>query len=333
MLSSSASEGSSLNSNVGLSLPFTDGINIYQDFFEDAGVILDLKKDLDLLSGQEDMTSTSEKQAATALLDNALWTGVQKHVVVQNETRGRTIIDLVLVAAIEMAQDEVASNDFVDKSLSKRHGFDVDDKKKYPGVQSWILLYQEVNIPDQDLKVGLSCHGILNYMVAIVPKKMFIPNRLGGKTKLVGTGISGLLSPERIAKSIAYIQEAKSLTTMESIEAEAQVIVQEATICRFTKRSTVINVLTNGIFWTFYIISKIPKPREGEKREKLFRYSQTRTLSVVDPQDLAIILRLLKAAILFSPEEFASGRNGRQMTFQVTDQMVRRVYDHTPKVL
>ncbi|KAJ6576681.1 hypothetical protein DFH09DRAFT_366019 [Mycena vulgaris] len=287
-----------------LSLPFTEAISVYQDLFEDSDDILYLKEDLDTRT--EKAASTSEEQAATALLDNALWTGVQEHVVVQNETRGRTIIDLVLIAAIEIAQDEVASNDFVDKSLGQRHGFDVADKKKYPGVQSWLLLHQEVKIPDQDLKVGLAFHGVLDYMVAVVPKEMLIPTQ--DKSNFFGAGLSALLSPQQFAKSMVYIQEAKSLTTMESNEAEAQVIVQGATMCKLTNRPNVTNVLTNGHYWTFYVISKKSKSKfpGGDKREKLFRYSKTRPLNVLRSEDLPIILRLLKAAILFSPEEFAS---------------------------
>ncbi|KAJ6501784.1 hypothetical protein DFH09DRAFT_1375716 [Mycena vulgaris] len=48
------------------------------------------------------------------------------------------------------------------------------------------------------------------------------------------------------------------ITSMESRGAEAQVIVQAATMCMLLERcrTTVINVLTNAIFWTFYMISK-----------------------------------------------------------------------------
>ncbi|KAJ7471955.1 hypothetical protein FB451DRAFT_311656 [Mycena latifolia] len=281
-----------------LSVPFTDGINFYEGLFEDREIIVALKEDEDELSGQAvTPAGTVEEQAATALLNNELWKGVQEHVVVQNETGCRTIIDLVLIAVIAMAQREVASNDSLDQDLSQRHGFP-DDQKKYHGVQSRILLHQEVEIPDQDLKVGLAFHGFLAYMVAIIPRRMLIPKR--EKPTLVGAGITGLLSPKTIANSIAYIQEAKSLSTMESAEDGAQVIVQGAAMCVLTKRPTVINVLTNGIFWTFYIISKSP---DGDKAEKPFRSSKTRTLHVLEPEDLAIILRLLKAAVclLYSP--------------------------------
>ncbi|KAJ7080921.1 hypothetical protein B0H15DRAFT_855519 [Mycena belliarum] len=281
-----------------LSVPFTDGLRFYEELFPENKGTIPLAEDLE--GGR---VNTCPEEAETAeLLRNSLWHGMNDHVVTNNGTGCRTAIDMILLTAIQTAQRHVESDDETDFSLSQRHGF--GDARKCDGSRSRFLLYREAKIPDQDVRVGLACHGTLDYVVAVIPRQELAPQK--SRSPFIGTQIvPSCFPPSSIAaQSMAYIHEAaKSLLDTDiTREDEAEVLLQGAALCVLTKRETVINVLTNGTDWIFYAITK---SGETNVQEKPFKASRTRAFCMLAPQDAATILRLLEATILYPSEEFA----------------------------
>ncbi|KAJ6611151.1 hypothetical protein B0H10DRAFT_2057735 [Mycena sp. CBHHK59/15] len=280
-----------------LSRPFTDGKSFYADLFEGPPAPISLREDKNPVSPAQ---PHPYQEAAGALQGNPLWKGVKDHIIMANETGCRTAIDMVVLTAINLAQQDIVLDDSVDTTLSQRHSLP-DTKCLLDGfsneIRSWVVLQQEVEIPDQDLKVGLTFHGVLDYILGVVSTTQvdIKPHRFLGAQLY-----DSAFAEQTIRKSLSSIVEAKSMYTMNQ-NAHGQVLVQGAALCILSKRPAVVNILTNGLDWVFYKISKVP---DAGAAGKPFKASRTRMLSVLEPEELPVILRLLKTSILSSPDEF-----------------------------
>ncbi|KAJ7076540.1 hypothetical protein B0H15DRAFT_934263 [Mycena belliarum] len=321
--------------------PFTDALPFYQELFgKDTGDIL-VAEDLELLRGVEDSDSSFADryhEAAAALRENTLWKSVKEHVLIENETSCRTAIDLVLLTAMELAQQQIAESPDVDDALFERHslgkcernGLDSDARE----VRSWVVLLQELEITDQELLPGMFLHGIFDYLLAVVPAQKVRYTAKFVPTFLTWSHMYGMPDPaQHIDQSLASVVQAKSGKPMCGKKAWAEVTAQGAAL----KRPSVINTLTDGLKWKFVRVSKTPdglppsppsqlsdlpstssaprrrkSDRLAEKlpalptitERKPFNAAQTRSFDIFEARDLAIILRLLELAILSSSEEF-----------------------------
>ncbi|KAJ7071895.1 hypothetical protein B0H15DRAFT_935119 [Mycena belliarum] len=330
--------------------PFTDAQPFYEDLFaKDVGDI-NIAEDLALLSGVEDSDSSPADryhEAAVALRENTLWKSVKNHVLMQNETSCRTAIDLVLLTAMELAQQQIAESSDVDDALCERHKLqrnclDSDARE----VRSWVVLLQELDIKDQELLPGMFLHGIFDYLLAVVPNtpKVRYTTKIASEF-LKWSGMYAMSDlAQYIGQSSASVVEAKSGTTMCGKKAWAQVTAQGAALCVLTKRPSVINTLTDGVRWRFVRVSKnpdgfpsfppsqlsdlpptssVPRRRKSDRlagklpalstiaERKPFTAEATRDLDIFKVRDLAMILRLLELAILSSSEEFLKRAAGR----------------------
>ncbi|KAJ6584102.1 hypothetical protein DFH09DRAFT_266625 [Mycena vulgaris] len=310
-----------------ISKPFTEGGAFYQEVFSSTDGQLDVKEiEMDngttLEDPREPVLVDKYQQAADALIKNPLWVRVKKHVLVKNETGCRTVIDMVVLAAIDIAQQELSSDPTLDNEVCERYEFQRPERPKrcLPSdkLRSWILMNQEVTIPDQDLKAGLAFHGIPDYMVSVVNAAKVHPF----PTRFLRALEAGVYSSDTVkGHGVASIMEAKSHSTMDSSDARAQVLVQGAALCVYTKRRTVVNVLTDGTMWKFHTVSKTPD-EELNEGDKPFQASETCALDVLHPGHLAIVIRLLTAAILFPAEDFKSfattcGRKTQNLTSDI----------------
>ncbi|KAJ7484749.1 hypothetical protein FB451DRAFT_1233396 [Mycena latifolia] len=187
-------------------------------------------------------------------------------------------------------------------------------------------MHQEVDIPDQALRKGLSFHGLLDYLLGVIPASKV--QKAKQSTKFLDR--MELYGPTYVAKalrSMATIAEAKSLSTMREGAAFAQVVTQGAALCIMMKKPSVVTVLTNGTEWKFISVAKTPdivrktRPRASassttpttpktpatrrssrfkpvpKPASQPFKVSSTRTLDVLKAEDLPVILRLLRHAV------------------------------------
>ncbi|KAJ6550870.1 hypothetical protein DFH09DRAFT_1366626 [Mycena vulgaris] len=328
------------------SRPFKDTQPFHNDIFEAEVGQVDLREDAGKMRPpleDEDHSLPPPDdlyvEAAAALRKNVLWRGVQEHVVMDNETSSRTAIDLILLTAVNIAQQQIAEKQDVDEALR--------------ALGSWVVLHQEVDIPDQLLLPGVALHGILDYLVGVVSARA-VGNAFKSEKSFLTK--NGLYAPsnalQHIGKSLASVLEAKARKTMDTEKAWARVTAQGAALCMFTKRPSVINTLTDGLRWQFVHVTKIPDPvlpfqpqkaarskRSNEtpstsastsstsasgslrrtsrriaskepalptvsEKIKPFKAARTRMLNIFQGRDLEIVLRLLTLAILSSPEDF-----------------------------
>ncbi|KAJ7449580.1 hypothetical protein FB451DRAFT_1287331 [Mycena latifolia] len=331
-----------------ISKPFTESGSFYNDVFQNPVGTLSLREDVGepILSRVDKNPSSTPSdpsdriyhEAAATLQNNVLWKSVQEHVVIDNETSCRTAIDLVLLTAVDLAQQQIAEKQDVDEALRARHLLtgpkcpDSDGRE----VGSWVVLHQKVDIPEQLLLPGIALHGILDYLLGVVSAS--------NDSHLTNLGL--YVPPDLvqyIGKSLASIVDAKASIAMDNKKAWAQVTAQGAALCVLTKRPSVINILTDGLRWQFVRVTKIPDqvpPSQGGKAARSkrsdqtasasvstdrrmskrlaakspelhtvsetqpFKAASTRILNIFQGRDLAVVLRLLTVAILSSPEEF-----------------------------
>ncbi|KAJ7940342.1 hypothetical protein B0H13DRAFT_2299372 [Mycena leptocephala] len=94
---------------------------------------------------------------AVALGENVLWKAGREHLVMENQTSCRTAIDLILLTAIDLAQHRICESADVDEAVCVRHSL-TGSKCQYSAdgseFGSWVVLHQEVDIPDQHLLPG-----------------------------------------------------------------------------------------------------------------------------------------------------------------------------------
>ncbi|KAJ6551349.1 hypothetical protein B0H19DRAFT_166741 [Mycena capillaripes] len=278
------------------------------------------------------------REAAEALRKNELWENVREHVVMENETSCRTAIDLILLTAIKLAQQQIDQNEDVDSAIRARHS--PDDNSS-----GWVVLHQEVNIPDQALLTKVSFHGVLDYLIGIVSAEFAQQALKSGKFLERNKLRIHSEFLDDIQNLLATITESKAKLTGHNPAAWAQVTAQGAAMTVLTHRPSVMATLTDGVIWRFVRISKIPDenlsvqrasslpksrpspaarpatnrrksdrlatssskrsslPTVQEKRPP-FKSACTRDLNIFDDEDLATILRLLTLTIIASPEKF-----------------------------
>ncbi|KAJ6542415.1 hypothetical protein B0H10DRAFT_1381540 [Mycena sp. CBHHK59/15] len=207
---------------------------------------------------------------------------------------------MVVLTAINLVQQDIVLDESVDTTLSQRQS--LPDTKRLSGfsneIRSWVVLQQEAEIPDQDLKVGLALHGVIDYILGVVSaKQVEIKSHMCQYSPRYLISIScsqiNFLARNSITRHLLNKPLAK--------DSEGQVLVQGAALCVLSKRPAVMNILTNGLNWVFYKISEVP---DAGAAGKPFKASKTRTLSVLEPEELPVILRLLKTSILSSPGAF-----------------------------
>ncbi|KAJ7695481.1 hypothetical protein B0H17DRAFT_1198700 [Mycena rosella] len=300
-----------------LSRPFTESKSFYEELFDEYSSTISLPRNDPKVPPPKDQY----QEAADALQNNPLWDTVKVHVVMNSETSCRTAIDMVVLTAVNLAQQEIGKKPAVDNALRERHVLK-DAKCRVDGyphkIGSWIVLHQEVEIPDQDVRRGLAVHGIIDYLIGVTPAKR-VKDQMRDH-RFLSQGFSG-----DIRHSMATLAEAKARLTLTAEKARAQVLVQGAAVCVMTQRRSVVNILTDGFDWIFFVISKRPnrkklnsKLAKGSIQKRLnatkkpaeapkpFKASMTCSLNVLVPGDLAIILRLLKTAIISDATSFES---------------------------
>ncbi|KAJ7364419.1 hypothetical protein DFH08DRAFT_930354 [Mycena albidolilacea] len=315
--------------------PFTEALPFFEDLCG-SPKRLDIREDLDRASEVTD--GNMYEDAARNLQENILWRGVREHVVMEKEMSCRTAIDLILLTAVDLAQRHISEKPELDDALRIRHDLDGPARREPDGrhISSWVVVQQEVDIPSQLVRQELAFHGILDYLLAIVPAK-------DGQSFLSALdvhGSPGAIVDHKVSKVLGAIIEAKAENSMDSSKAWAQVA---------AKRLSVISTLTDGVRWCFFQIHKEPdqglpshehsaatqkkasaakKSPENNRRSSLrsasksaalpavseglkpFSIAATRTLDILHHDDLAIVLRLLTLSILETPEKFGELASG-----------------------
>jgi hypothetical protein len=74
------------------------------------------------------------------------------------------------MTAIELAQSQIGQDQALDQNLCDRHSL-TGDKCSVAGsanVGAWVVLQQEFEVPEQQLRPGLAVHGILDYVIGVV---------------------------------------------------------------------------------------------------------------------------------------------------------------------
>ncbi|KAJ7736885.1 hypothetical protein B0H16DRAFT_1572973 [Mycena metata] len=319
-------EDPSLYSSTVKSRPFTDARPFHDGLFEpDVGDIdVELPTCALVLDDAVPPPSTVDRydEAAAALRKNVLWKSVQQHVLMARDTSSRTAVDLVVLTAVDLAQQQIGEKGAVDDALCQRHSLVGSKHRDASGrkIGSWVVLQQDVEVEDQLLLPGLALHGIFDYIVGIVSAKDARNAFRSGEGYL--TPLSLYCPPELLyhtEKTLTSIVEAKA--GMEDDPAWYQATAQGAALCFLTERTSVINALTDGVYWQFFRVSKTPdevvKPTRSRSRrraatfalpkeeKKPFKVASTQILNIFNSKgrDLAIVLRLLTLSILETPED------------------------------
>ncbi|KAJ7736882.1 hypothetical protein B0H16DRAFT_110892 [Mycena metata] len=322
------------------SRPFTEARPFLQDLFETG------RQDIPIPASRVqsgDDAPARWDEAAAALRQNVLWKSVEQHFVMGEETSCRTAIDLVVLTAIDLAQSQMAHDGAVDDAVSTRHALSDPKQTDSNGHQvgSWVVVHQEVEVPSQPLLPGLALHGILDYLIGVVSAKQAHDAFDAGDGFLRPATLDGPLEPlEHVAGStVASIIEAKTGIQDDMACYQAQATAQGAALCLLTERTSIINALTDGVYWKFFRVSKTPDevlrptkstrarrattsalPTEGRRtsqqlatkaagmttisEKKPFKVASTRFLNIFKGRDLALVLRLLTLSILETPEDF-----------------------------
>ncbi|KAJ7353646.1 hypothetical protein DFH08DRAFT_934483 [Mycena albidolilacea] len=236
--------------------PFTEALPFFRELCDYTDQSIDIR---------EDDAPLEDKYEAVAadLEENVLWKGLRDHVVMEKEVSSRTVIDMIVLTAVGLAQQQISQQPDVDDALRLRHNPEAPPRHEQDGAElnSWVVVRQEVDIPDQLVRSGLAFHGILDYLLAVIPaRKVAHRSARWGPRQGFLTGSELYGSPagsvNHIRKSLAAILEAKAKVPMDSIKAMAQIAAQGAALCVFTQRPSVINTLSDGVRWRFFCVEK-----------------------------------------------------------------------------
>ncbi|KAJ6462523.1 hypothetical protein C8R45DRAFT_1080631 [Mycena sanguinolenta] len=290
------------------------------------------EEDQDGLHADEDTQALSDnsgnkyQDAAEALKDTQHWQGVERHVMMSSEMSCRTAIDMVLIAAIDLAQKNLVENPEIDAEVSKRHNLKGPkccdpSGRKYA---SWIVLHQEVEVPDQPLTDTIAAHGVLDYLIGAVPTAS-VTARLNAGGQFLTRDIYGRGdTAKKIRQSMTSIQEAKAESTFADEKSCAQAQAQGAAMCIDSQRGSVVNTLTDGVRWRFFQVNKNTKAKKkngSAPRRKPFKAASTRVFNIFHGRDLEIILRLLTISILSDWADFgelaAGSRQKKALTMPI----------------
>ncbi|KAF8172401.1 hypothetical protein K438DRAFT_1772756 [Mycena galopus ATCC 62051] len=209
-----------------LSRPFTDANPFYIELFE-AEPVTEIYAAEDINpSAPLDITYEA---AATALEQNVLWQGVREHIV---HASCRTAIDMVVLTAIDLAQKEIEQQTSVDEDLRANHSLSaLKSSFLYgPPVHSWVILHQEVSIPDQQMLPSLALHGMIDYLVEIISA---IDARLAARDDGFFMRRKGMA--DHLQSSLLSIMEANSDSTFHSDKSWAKLAAQGAALCVMTR--------------------------------------------------------------------------------------------------
>ncbi|KAJ7277833.1 hypothetical protein C8J57DRAFT_1308077 [Mycena rebaudengoi] len=237
--------------------PFTEALPFFRE-------LCDHSDDQTIYIREDDAPLEDKYEAAaTELEENVLWKGLRDHVVMEKEVSSHTVIDMIVLTAVGLAQQQISQQPDVDDALRLRHNPEAPPRHEQDGTElnSWVVMRQEVDIPDQLVQNGLAFHGILDYLLAIVPaRKVAHRSARWGPRQGFLTGSDVYGSPagsvNHIRKSFTSILEAKAEAPMDSVKAMAQVAAQGAALCVLTQRRLVVNTLSDGGRWRFFCIEK-----------------------------------------------------------------------------
>ncbi|KAJ7750285.1 hypothetical protein B0H16DRAFT_1550179 [Mycena metata] len=192
-------------------------------------------------------------------------------------------MDLVLMTALPIAQSFIYQNTVLDNELATNHQepgevwqpakFDKNDDDEKTS-RSWLLIRPEVEIKDQVLSSTpyIAYHGSVDYMTVVV-STMEASRRHHttlGNTPIVWDDRQRPFAMASLPYSLSSVKEAQSPSTFSDEESEAQVLIQGASACILTQPPKIVNVLSDGPRWKFYIISKQtetsshPRPKDLE---------------------------------------------------------------------
>ncbi|KAJ7765701.1 hypothetical protein B0H16DRAFT_1883129, partial [Mycena metata] len=188
--------------------------------------------------------------AAVALQSSRAWIETSRHVltIFKQEASSRTINDQILISASTIAQNLIIRFPELDEALRIRHGLadergmvEVGDSTHE--VYSWVTVHQGVDIPPQLVAPGVLLHGKLDSVAGIMAASMVDEDLNAGRRLLNG---NANLNPSNFAN----ITEAKSLAIITK-PAYNQAYGQGVAICIYAKKNSVINIVTNGLLWSF----------------------------------------------------------------------------------
>ncbi|KAJ6462515.1 hypothetical protein C8R45DRAFT_1080627 [Mycena sanguinolenta] len=300
--------------------PFTDGWNFAEEVIEEDQDGLHVDEDTQAPS---DNSGNKYQDAAEALKHMQHWQGVERHVMMSSEMSCRTAIDMVLIAAIDLAQKNLVENHEIDAEVSKRHKLKGPKCRDPSGRKyaSWIVLHQEVEVPDQPLTDTIAAHGVLDYLIGAVPTAS-VTARLNAGGQFLTRDIYGRGdTAKKIRQSMTSIQEAKAESTFADEKSCAQAQAQGAAMCIASQRGSVVNTLTDGVRWQFFQVSKNTKAKKkngSAPRRKPFKAASTRVFNIFHGRDLEIILRLLTISILSDGADFAELAAGSRQNKALT---------------
>ncbi|KAF7292988.1 hypothetical protein MIND_01198100 [Mycena indigotica] len=275
------------------------------------------------------LTSSIFKERAAAFQNCTechLWDKLRKHARIELSERHRSLTDPVLTTAAAICQEIIAENQVIDEDLKERYALQGPTTKYSSGssseptdISAWVVLDQEVAIPSQCVATGINFHGTLDHVMTIVNAEDALACINAGQR----LSMDSSYLPTNMALNVT---EAKAMDSMNGKATKDQVLSEGAAVCVFTRRNAVVNALTNGLQWRFYLIRKTPqsqsetpkaddmtpsptkKPRRSDPQsetnsaKKPFTYSETFNLSVID--NLELILKLLVLATIGNANDF-----------------------------
>ncbi|KAJ7150303.1 hypothetical protein C8R46DRAFT_1124559 [Mycena filopes] len=349
-----------------VSAPFTDTLTflseLVSDHVEDIGTAEDHTKrlaDSNSVFTLDDPPVDRYAEASASLTSNPLWVDLFRHSVQAHGASCRSVTHLVVIAAIRLAQDELARHEELDIALAQRHYSEFESEpthkcEAHPGsgsARNWVVLHQNLDVPAQNVLPQLELHGILDYLVGVVPaNEARVELHRNVNVPIMASSLfPGTTLANELRQGFSSILEAKSESTLSSTKFFAQAIGQGAAMCTLGGRACVITTLTDGIQWQFLVVEKA-QAEAGQKRARAstslappaskrrtssrlkasasssrpdpvlqevpvplpFRASRTRLFDISRrPRDLAIVLRLLVLSFIEKPESFKALVAGR----------------------
>ncbi|KAF7313806.1 hypothetical protein HMN09_00537900 [Mycena chlorophos] len=238
---------------------------------------------------------------------------LNSHTLHGNEAAARMLIDTVMQHAIDMGQRLLASVEELDKDICERHGLKMvkaEINNIEAATASWMLLHPDVKIDSQKIDgTEFQLHGALDYTVEVV--------QTDDVAEFVNSGRplkqQAIYGNRRLSKrSTMSIMEAKADSTFIDKKTMPQVVSQGvAEICRrfelVPRRILMLadlNIQRNQtqVDQQAWMDHQAPTTTQSESRSA---YSCTPAFTIKDPNNLAIVSKLILAATLGHPDDFA----------------------------
>ncbi|KAF7350648.1 hypothetical protein MSAN_01625100 [Mycena sanguinolenta] len=267
---------------------FAEAHAFYSDFFEverPGEITMDEDTDKDVLQNEK---THRFREAAAAFQDNMLWKAAKQHLRVKDDSGCRMAIDFIILDAIKLAQKEISQNEAVDLALRARHHLEEHNWRDPEAGEagSWVGLHHKVKIDTSDQVVlpGIALHGVLDLVMTVIPA----------------------CDAKDALQSAARHLTMNALYAPQNFQKRPQIAPRHRGR-RGERRQTYgeRRVLEGGGYAGSFplrlygqAVAKIPDPDS-----KPFKVASTRMLDI--SQDLAIVIRLLTLAMLWSAEQFA----------------------------